>query len=123
MSTSGRNEAFRPLFAACYNIRMPREPPIFPLPVVLFPGATQPLHIFEPRYRELLADCLAADRRLGVPYVPAQYPPGGGPLPPAGDVGGAAVIPKTQRLAHGRAHNFTVVGRRVVTVDRVGSDA
>src|SRR6266849_2599839 len=43
---------------------MPRELPIFPLPIVLFPGAPQPLHIFEPRYRQLLQDCLAGERRF-----------------------------------------------------------
>ncbi len=45
---------------------MARELPIFPLPIVLFPGTPQPLHVFEPRYRQLLADCLAADRRFGI---------------------------------------------------------
>src|SRR5438874_725278 len=48
---------------------MARELPIFPLPIVLFPGAPQPLHIFEPRYRQLLQDCLAGDRRFGIAYV------------------------------------------------------
>jgi len=44
--------------------------PLFPLPnVVHFPGAPLPLHIFEPRYRELVADLLArpeAERRIGM---------------------------------------------------------
>ncbi len=35
---------------------MARELPIFPLPIVLFPGAPQSLHIFESRYRRLLSD-------------------------------------------------------------------
>src|SRR3989442_1007994 len=43
---------------------MARQLPIFPLPIVLFPGAPQPLHIFEPRYRQLLPDCLATDPQL-----------------------------------------------------------
>jgi Lon protease-like protein len=40
---------------------MPRLPdlPVFPLPLVLLPGELLPLHIFEPRYRELVARCLA----------------------------------------------------------------
>jgi Lon protease-like protein len=33
--------------------------PVFPLPLVLLPGELLPLHIFEPRYRELVARCLA----------------------------------------------------------------
>lgn len=38
---------------------------LFPLPnVVLFPGAALPLHIFEPRYRQMTADALAGDRRI-----------------------------------------------------------
>ena len=39
--------------------------PLFPLPdFVLFPQVTQPLHIFEPRYRQLMTDVLAGDRLL-----------------------------------------------------------
>src|SRR2546428_6852425 len=100
---------------------MPRELPIFPLPIVLFPGAPQPLHIFEPRYRELLADCLAADRRFGIAYVPAEYPPGSEPLPRAGDVGCVALIQNTQGLPDGRSNILTGGERRFVLVDWVGS--
>ena len=40
---------------------------IFPLPgVILFPGMQVPLHIFEPRYRALVKDALARDRRIGM---------------------------------------------------------
>lgn len=42
------------------------ELPLFPLRVVLFPGRPLPLHVFEPRYRRLLRDCLEADHRFGV---------------------------------------------------------
>lgn len=45
-----------------------RRLPLFVLPVVLLPGATLPLHIFEPRYRRMAARCLEADRRFGVLY-------------------------------------------------------
>ena len=101
---------------------MARELPIFPLPIVLFPGAPQPLHIFEPRYRELLADCLAADRRFGIAYVQAEYPPGSEPLPRAGDVGCVALIQNTQGLPDGRSNILTVGERRFVLIDWVGSD-
>src|SRR5256885_3148527 len=101
---------------------MPRELPIFPLPIVLFPGAPQPLHIFEPRYRELLADCLAADRRFGIAYVPAEYPPAGEPLPRPGDVGCVALIQNTEGLPDGRSNILTVGERRFVLIDWVGSD-
>jgi Lon protease-like protein len=40
--------------------------PLFPLDVVLFPGAPLPLHIFEPRYKEMIGECLAQHRRFGV---------------------------------------------------------
>jgi Lon protease-like protein len=40
--------------------------PLFPLDVVLFPGTPLPLHIFEPRYKEMIAECRAQDRAFGV---------------------------------------------------------
>ena len=40
--------------------------PLFPLDVVLLPGAPLPLHIFEPRYKEMIAECRAAEAPFGV---------------------------------------------------------
>jgi len=40
--------------------------PLFPLDVVLLPGVPLPLHIFEPRYKEMIAECLAQKRPFGV---------------------------------------------------------
>jgi Lon protease-like protein len=40
--------------------------PLFPLDVVLFPGTLLPLHIFEPRYKEMIGECLAEHRTFGV---------------------------------------------------------
>ncbi|HTX41957.1 MAG TPA: LON peptidase substrate-binding domain-containing protein [Acidobacteriaceae bacterium] len=40
--------------------------PLFPLETVLFPGAPLPLHIFEPRYREMVGECLLAEKQFGV---------------------------------------------------------
>ena len=40
--------------------------PLFPLDVVLFPGVPLPLHIFEPRYKEMIGECLAEHRTFGV---------------------------------------------------------
>lgn len=46
---------------------LPAAIPIFPLPnVVLFPHTDLPLHIFEPRYREMVADAMAGDRLIGM---------------------------------------------------------
>ena len=46
--------------------------PLFPLDVVLFPGTTLPLHIFEPRYKEMIGECLAQHRTFGVVRVVEQ---------------------------------------------------
>jgi Lon protease-like protein len=40
--------------------------PLFPLELVLFPGAPLPLHIFEPRYKEMITECLAKDLPFGM---------------------------------------------------------
>lgn len=40
--------------------------PLFPLELVLLPGTPLPLHIFEPRYREMIGECLATDAPFGV---------------------------------------------------------
>ncbi|MBM4243977.1 MAG: ATP-dependent protease [Deltaproteobacteria bacterium] len=46
---------------------LPDTIPIFPLPnVVLFPQIDLPLHIFEPRYREMVADAMSGDRLIGM---------------------------------------------------------
>ncbi len=40
--------------------------PLFPLDVVLLPGTPLPLHIFEPRYKEMMGECIANDAPFGV---------------------------------------------------------
>ncbi len=45
---------------------MPPLLPLFPLEVVLFPGAPLPLHIFEPRYKEMIGECIQGKKRFGV---------------------------------------------------------
>jgi ATP-dependent Lon protease len=101
---------------------MPRDLPIFPLPVVLFPGAPQPLHIFEPRYRQLLDDCLAADRRFGIVYVPADPAPRADASPKPGDVGCVALIRSTELLPDGRSNILTVGERRFVLCRWIASE-
>jgi len=98
---------------------MARDLPIFPLPVVLFPGATQPLHVFEPRYRELLADCLAADQRFGITYVAPPEGPDVDTMPPLGAVGCIALITATDALPDGRSDIVTVGERRFTLLDWV----
>ncbi len=43
--------------------------PIFPLGLVVFPGEQLNLHIFEPRYKQLIQECKAADKPFGIPAV------------------------------------------------------
>jgi Lon protease-like protein len=40
--------------------------PLFPLEIVVFPGAPLPLHIFEPRYKEMIGECLSESRPFGM---------------------------------------------------------
>jgi uncharacterized protein len=51
---------------------------MFPLESVLFPGAILPLHVFEPRYRRMMADCLDGDRTFGVVLISRGSEVGGG---------------------------------------------
>ncbi len=45
---------------------MPDLLPLFPLDVVLFPGTPMPLHVFEPRYKEMIAECLESKQPFGI---------------------------------------------------------
>jgi Lon protease-like protein len=88
------------------------EVPLFPLGVVLFPGTPQLLHIFEPRYRQMLADCLESDEPFGLSFVKS----GGGqePAPEPGSVGCLAVVRESRLLADGRSNILAVGGDRYV---------
>ena len=88
------------------KVRGVRELPLFPLPVVLFPGMPMPLHIFEPRYRKMLADIRAGDNLFGLSYFdPAASEK---EIPPAGHVGCVAEVSETQALPDGRSNVLTV---------------
>jgi Lon protease-like protein len=90
---------------------MPTRLPIFPLSVVLFPGTPLPLHVFEPRYRRLLADALAADRRFGITPTGTA-----GEAPDPGMVGCTAEIRVNQPLEDGRSNIVVLGGERFVVV-------
>ncbi|MFL5516274.1 MAG: LON peptidase substrate-binding domain-containing protein [Gemmatimonadales bacterium] len=96
---------------------MPLRLPIFPLGVVLFPGTPLPLHIFEPRYRRMLADCLAGDRRFGI--TPAGTTT---ELPERGTVGCVAVVRVNQELPDGRSNIIVLGGERFVLERAVDDD-
>ena len=82
---------------------LPPAIPIFPLQdVMLFPGASRPLHVFEPRYREMVADALEGDRIIGMVMLRAGYEDEYAGNPPIYDVGCAGVITNVQRLEDGR---------------------
>jgi ATP-dependent Lon protease len=83
------------------------EIPLFPLHVVLVPGAPLPLHIFEPRYRTLVADCLAAGARFGVVCISAGREVGAGSVAFA-SVGTLAEIREASRYPDGRYDIVTV---------------
>jgi Lon protease-like protein len=97
---------------------MPFRLPIFPLSVVLFPGTPLPLHIFEPRYRRMLADCLAGDRRFGI--TPAGKEDR---MPEPGTVGCIAEIRVNQELPDGRSNIIVFGGDRFVLTGAVAEDA
>ena len=53
---------------------------MFPLGIVLMPGQFLPLHIFEPRYREMIRDCLEGSQEFGVVLIARGSEVGGGDL-------------------------------------------
>ncbi len=88
------------------RVRGVRELPIFPLPLVLFPCVPQPLHIFEPRYRQLLADVRAGDNLFGLSYFDAEKETSD--VPPAGHIGCAMEIAEVEMLPDGRSNVMTL---------------
>lgn len=89
---------------AFYRARVPSvSMPLFPLASpALFPHCAAPLHVFEPRYRALVADALAGERRIGMatvrPDALAEMPGD----PPLFAIGCAGFIAEHQRLEDGR---------------------
>lgn len=87
--------------------------PMFPLSTVLFPSGRLPLHVFEPRYRRMAADCLGGNGELGVVLITRGREVGGGDQRAA--IGTAAHIDRALRLPDGR-WLLDVAGRRRVQV-------
>ena len=84
--------------------------PIFPLPnVVLFPNVFLPLHIFEPRYREMIGDALASDRVIGMVLLRPGWEKEYAGRPPVYPIGCSGVITHVERLADGR-YNIVLRG-------------
>jgi Lon protease-like protein len=93
--------------------------PIFPLSqVVLFPQALLPLHIFEPRYRALLKDCLATHGAMAMVLLLGSVRESSGDLPPVASVAGAGIVIEHQPLPDGRA-NILLHGRARVRLEEL----
>ncbi|MFN2529826.1 MAG: LON peptidase substrate-binding domain-containing protein [Pyrinomonadaceae bacterium] len=88
------------------KVRGVRELPLFPLPVVLFPGVPLPLHIFEPRYRQMLQDIRATNSLFALAYFDATT--AGKDIPAIGHVGCVAEVTETQTLPDGRSNILTI---------------
>jgi Lon protease-like protein len=90
--------------------------PMFPLGMVLMPGMVLPLHVFEPRYRQLVRDCLEAPtQEFGVVLIGRGSEVGGGDE--RLDVGTVARIVQVGALADGRFAMITVGDRRIRVVE------
>ncbi len=82
------------------DVVAPTVSPMFPLGSVLLPTAVLPLHVFEPRYREMIRTCLEGDRRFGVALIERGSEVGGNDV--RSDVGTLAAIAEAQELDDGR---------------------
>src|SRR5713101_5951702 len=84
--------------------------PLFPLPtVVLFPNVFLPLHIFEPRYREMIADAISSDRLIGMVLLRPSWESDYDGRPPVYPVGCSGLITHVERAPDGR-YNIVLRG-------------
>jgi Lon protease-like protein len=90
--------------------------PIFPLPnVVLFPNVFLPLHIFEPRYRQMIGDALQGDRIIGMVLLRPGHEGDHEGHPPIYDTGCSGLITHVERLEDGR-YNLVLRGLEKFTI-------
>ncbi|WP_374943721.1 LON peptidase substrate-binding domain-containing protein [Sphingomonas sp.] len=87
---------------------------VFPLPgALLFPGMHLPLHIFEPRYRAMVSDAMARDRRIGMVQPRPQMSPNTGAASdepaPLFDLGCVGRIAEVEAMDDGR-YNLVLEG-------------
>ena len=95
--------------------------PLFPLPLVLLPNEMLPLHIFEPRYRQMLLDIEHAHNIFGITHFDADASSTAGP--PVGSIGCAAEIRELQAMPDGRSNIITqgVIRYRLVEYAETGT--
>ena len=110
-------------------VSAPREEtiPLFPLPnVVLFPGARVPLHVFEPRYRQMTAHALAGERRIGMVAIRPEHLSESAGDPPLFSIGCAGLVEQATRRDDGRydivlrgTERFRILGELPRTGERL----
>jgi Lon protease-like protein len=94
--------------------------PIFPLPqVVLFPEAVLPLHVFEPRYRTMLQECLATHGALVIAQIIGGQDEHGRPR--IAQIAGGGIVVENQALPDGRS-NIVVLGQARLSLDELDPD-
>lgn len=91
---------------------------VFPLPnLVMFPHVLQPLHIFEPRYRDMLADALADDRLICLALLAPGWEKNYDGRPPLYPIACLGRVVSDQRLEDGKS-NILLLGLRRVGIVR-----
>lgn len=97
--------------------------PLFPLPgFFLFPGSIVPLHIFEPRYCQLIDDLIDGNGRLVMGTVPDEFSGQLPASPPVHPVAGLGEIARHEKLPDGRRYLIWLFGIARVRVNEVQSD-
>jgi Lon protease-like protein len=100
---------------------LPPELPVFPLTnTVLFPNTTLPLHVFEPRYRELVEDVLRHGRWIAVSLLRPGYEADYDGSPDFHEIGGAGFLIRSNRLEDGR-FEIALEGRTRVRLEEIPS--
>lgn len=83
-----------------------REMPLFPLNTVLFPGMVLPLHIFEPRYKTMISECVRENKPFGVILIKDGPEVGGGAT--TYEFGTSAYVTQVEQLKDNRMNIQTV---------------
>lgn len=90
---------------------------LFPLNAVLFPGAVLNLHVFEPRYKQMISECIEAGEGFGVVLIREGHEAGDPAVEPH-EVGSIAEIVEVTQLSFGRYY-ISTVGRQRFRINRV----
>ena len=97
---------------------MPEPIPIFPIDVVLYPNQNVPLKIFEPRYRQMLDNCMSSNRVFGINILDGQKTEGGWACPVK--TGTLVYIVKCEDLdLTGSNYYIEILGKKRFTIDEL----